>query len=250
MRESIPTGKRRISHFNPQQLYVPFSFKETNKIVKGRIVNRSVLLDESEILPDNFGSNAVLLLNPYDQTDNDVKQFLGNNVFVLQYVKRRILQIPSIYPFENLKGAIVDCEGKPFANHEFQIFLSDVIDPTKACVGTASTDENGKFDIPHTNDSSCKFYIFIKDPNYGNFFAQIVDSRINSTLILPAVSNQSRFFERSIWGTVTTPDGEPVVGALVDCPFVITAAGLKYQHFPLPLKALLLPMRWADSQGR
>lgn len=234
-----------VSRFNPQQMYVPFSYKEEYKTVQGRLMKRSVSLEQSEILPDETGSNPVVLLNPYDQTDNDVKQFLGNNVYVLQYVKGKSLQIPYIKFFENQKGAISDCEGKPFADHEFEIFLSDNSDPTKVWIGTGSTDKDGRFDVPQVNESNGKFYIFIKDPNYGSFFAQIVDSRINPTII-PAVSIQSKFFDRSIWGSVTTEDGQPVAGALVDCQFVFSAAGAKISAISSPFKSTAI----TDEKGR
>ena len=220
--------------------------EEKYKTIKVQINNRSFSIEPLQILQTEPGTEVVILVHPSDQTDSDVKNLLNDTIFVLPYRNSKAFQIPEFTPDKNNVCTICDTEGNPLVNSRIEIYISDNFDPSKAWIGTDYTNENGQLNYPKVSGPVKSFYLFIRDPNYGIFFVDIGSSEKNLKIFLPAVKQGSKLFERSIWGTVSAQDGQPVSGAAISCSYAISPAGARIA----PAKNSYRCMVLTDEQGK
>ena len=95
------------------------------------------------------------------------------------------------------------------------------------------TDEYGRIAIPRIEPAQFACLMQIQHADYGIGRCEALFWGPHSQLRLPFVPRNSEFRKRALTGTIVTPDGNPVAGAVVTCGHVRTAGeGLINGAFP------------------
>ena len=123
-----------------------------------------------------------------------------------------------------------DAIGEPIPNATVEIFLGRPWgSKVPESLGKAKLDEEGRLRPPRSNTRLEYCCFTISHPEYGT---AMVDPKPNSALdelvtncTVPLVRAGSKADERSIWGTIVDPNGNPVAGAMIMCFGVRTPGG-------------------------
>jgi len=166
-----------------------------------------------------ISDSAAVVVSGKQQKDETVAAVMGDSVCAERYQKGKRL---SIWPRRSgTKGStlwtLADALGDPVPKVSVDIFVrgAQQEDP---CVylHTATTNEQGQFEVPDLNGALGFFSFAISDPNYGvcRIDRYLHDQR---DLVVPLVPRAAEAFERSIHGIVVDPEGNPVGGAVIEC---------------------------------
>ena len=95
------------------------------------------------------------------------------------------------------------------------------------------SDEFGRVAIPPANGNSIECTAQIYHPEYGWGFCEVELRVMQKQLCLPLARRGTQLRSRAVQGVVVSPDGKPVVGAIVHCHNVRTAGeGLINGSYP------------------
>ena len=173
-----------------------------------------------------MSESAVIVVAGQDQTDEAVAFVLDNFVYVELYAFKKGKNFyiwPSLSDTkDSTEWFVADALGLPLPKATVEIFVRGPADNNpRIYLSTASTDEQGRLEIPVLTGELRFFSFIISEPNYG---IALVNPYISEQreLIVPLVSRSTDAYERSIRGIVVDPQGNPVVGAVIECSNIRT----------------------------
>ena len=163
--------------------------------------------------------SAAIVVSGIEQKDKAVAAMMGDSLCAESYEKGKRLSIrPSRSVITGPKELFVtDALGLAFPKASVDIFVHGVSDEDPHIfLYTATADDQGRLEIPALTGKLRYFSFIISEPNYG---VSLVDRYIREQeeLIVPLVSRTSGAYERSIYGMVMDPEGNPVGGAVIKC---------------------------------
>jgi len=171
-----------------------------------------------------IGESAVIVVTGRDQTDEAVAAVVGDSVYAKRYEKETLISIWPPRAGQELSTRLTfnDALGAAIPRASVEIFVQGPSseDP-RVCVRTATADDRGQLEIPHTEGALRFFSFIVSDPNYG---VCLVDRYLHeqTNIVTPLVPRGTLAYERSIHGTILDPDGNPVRGAVIQCTNVRT----------------------------
>jgi hypothetical protein len=161
--------------------------------------------------------SAAIVVSGKQQKDNTVATILGNSVCAERYQKgKRFFIFPAR---SDTKGSIwwtlADALGNLVPKVSVDIFVRGA-QQEGPCVylHTATTNEQGQFEVPELTGTLRFLSFAISDPNYG---VCRIDRYLDDHLVMPLVPQATEAFERSIHGIVVNPEGKPIGGAVIEC---------------------------------
>jgi len=176
-----------------------------------------------EVFP-GIKDSAVIVVSGRQQKDEAVAAVMGDSICAERYKKGKRFSIPS--PNSGTKGstewAVTDALGFAFAKASVDIFVRGVSsEGPYIYLHTVATDDQGLLEVPDLTGGLRYFSFIISKPNYG---VSLLDRYIREQkeLIMPLVSRTSDAYERSIYGIVMDPEGNPVGGAIIECSNIRT----------------------------
>lgn len=213
------------------QMPSTFHYENNYKKVRAHIKNNALVFEQSDIPAVEPPNGVMILIYPEDQVDEVVQQYLKNTINCHLYGKEPIYIIPDTGQLSGKPLEVKDALDKKIPSCKVEVFLADQNNPTRISVMSGVTDVNGQIKFPKIlwRGFSLNLKWIIKAPGYGSFF---VDRWVGYNS-LPVINKESEFFDRSIWGTVTGPDGKPVSGAIIRCGSITypTGAGFPQNMF-------------------
>ncbi|MCK4782495.1 MAG: carboxypeptidase regulatory-like domain-containing protein, partial [Desulfobacteraceae bacterium] len=147
-----------------------------------------------------------------------------------------------------------DALGEPIPEATVEIFNGSSWEKRKPdSIGKIKLDEKGRLRPPESNPTLRSCCFIVSHPDYGT---ALVERRRERDLgeplfscTVPLVRIGTKADERSIWGTVVDPNGNPVAGAMITCVGVTVPSGghirfaSTFPYQPLPLRTI------TDEQG-
>jgi hypothetical protein len=166
-------------------------------------------------------SQSVVVI-PEDQHDMTIRDVLGNCVYTEPYRKGLRLDLARCGGNQrSRRWTFNDAMDNPIPSADTQIFLANFDDPN-LIFRSVRLDESGRLQAPVSLGSRNHFRIVVSHPDYGT--AVVVPNPFKQQRVfrLPLINADAAPVERTIWGTVTDPNGNPVPAALIDYGTVIT----------------------------
>jgi len=163
--------------------------------------------------------SAAVVVSGKQQKDETVLEVMGDSVCAERYQKGKQF---AIWPRRSgTKGAtlwtLTDALGDPVPKVSVDMFVGGA-QQEDPCVylHTATTNEQGQFEVPDLTGELRFFSFVVSDPNYG---VCRIDRYLHdqTDLVVPLVPRATEAFERSIHGIVVGPEGNPVGGAVIEC---------------------------------
>jgi len=133
-----------------------------------------------------------------------------------------------------------DALGEPIPEATVEIFEGSNWEKRKPdSIGKSKLDEKGRLRPPESNPRLQLCCFIVSHPDYGTalveprWYAASLNELLTSCTV-PLVRIGTKADERSIWGTVVDPNGNPVAGALVTCIGVTTPGGGRIRSASTP----------------
>ena len=146
-----------------------------------------------------------------------------------------------------------DALGEPIPEATVEIFEGSNWEKRKAdSIGKIKLDEKGRLRPPESNPRLQLCCFIVSHPDYGTALVErkqyMGPQEPLSSCTVPLVRIGTKADERSIWGTVVDPNGNPVRGALIHCYGLGTLGG---GHISVLSKPPYQPLRTiTDKQGQ
>jgi hypothetical protein len=189
------------------------------KLISVPLSGLSVSFDTVRKTFPGIKDSAAVVVSGRQQKDEAVAEMLGGLVCAGRYEKGKELFIMPLQPDQSGSSEwnVTDALGLPFPKASVDIFVRGPSDKDPHIyLQTTDTDEQGRLDVPDLMGELRFLSFVISEPNYG---VALVNRYINEQkeLIVPLVSKTTDAYERSIHGIVADPQGNPVVGAVIEC---------------------------------
>jgi len=194
------------------------------KIISVPLSSLSVGFDAVRETFPGVKDSAVIVVSGREQKDDVVATVVGDSVCAERYEKGKRFSIrPSHSDTKgSAKWTVTNALGFAFPKASVDIFVHGVSDEDPHIfLYTVTADDQGRLEIPDLNGKLRFFSFIISEPNYG---VSLLDRYIREQkeLIVPLVSRTSEAYERSIYGIVMDPEGNPVGGAVIECSNIRT----------------------------
>ena len=165
--------------------------------------------------PQQVGEFTVVVLLGDDQQDPVVREAIGDYICALRYSKGGEF---FIYPHEtndeywNFRDAL----DNPIPQARVQIFLSKSgLDGWRILLCERQLDNLGQMRKLSRLPGGWEFYLTVAHEDYGIAVIEPTLTESKTTFVLPFGQAGSEADERTAWGIVLDPDGNPVAGASV-----------------------------------
>ena len=187
------------------------------KLISVPLSGLSVSFDDVREAFPGISNTAAVVVSGRQQKDKAVAAMMGDSLCAERYEKGIRFSIRPSY--SGTKGStewvVTDALGLPFPKASVEIFVRGVSDEVPHIyLHTATTDDQGRLEIPDLTGKLRLLSFIISEKNYG---VSLVDRYINERLIVPLVPKTTEAYKRSIHGIVMDPEGNPVSGALIEC---------------------------------
>jgi len=180
----------------------------------------AIQLSGFSLNPGNMPTGGIVALFSEDQSDNDVKELLGNSIQTWRYegagpyiMRTRV---------DGIDRLIVDAQGEPLPGAELEIrLLTDGEETSPELVfGIWQTGSDGSVELPKIDGDVTMADVLIDRTGYGTAIAGLLGA--NSTIKTGLVANGSPAWYRAFRGSVVDPENKPVDGAMVEVDYVRT----------------------------
>ncbi len=196
------------------------------KLINVTLSRLSVSFDAVRKAFPSINDSAAVVVCGWQQKDEIVAKMLGGSVYAGRYKKGKKLSIRPLLPGQDgsLELNVTDALGLALPQASVDIFVRGPAgDEPRFYLTTAGTDEQGLLEVPVLKGRLRYFSFVVSKPNYG---IALIDPYINlderKELNVPLVSRSSEAFKRSIHGVVADPEGNPIVGAVIECSSIRT----------------------------
>ncbi len=191
----------------------------TYKLINVPLTDFSFSFDAVRDALPGVSDSAAIVVSGNQQKDKALAAIIGDSLCAERYEKgKRFFIRPSHSDTKSPKEWVVtDALGLPFPKASVEIFVHGVSDEDPHIyLHTATTDDQGRLEIPDLTGKLRLLSFIISEKNYG---VSLVDRYINEQkeLIVPLVSKATEAYNRSIHGIVMDPEDNPVGGALIEC---------------------------------
>jgi len=166
---------------------------------------------------DEVDESAFVAILAEDQPDETMKQLIGDRVYGWAYRKGLEFSLPTRAraSTKDYCWSFVDALGNPIPQATVEIFSADYGNPTKVRIRKVLLDEKGRVKMPALTGQLNRLSLIVSHPDYGIAFVEEVYPWHRETHFLPLSKMGTEADERSIWGVVVDPEGNPVEGAVV-----------------------------------
>ncbi len=196
------------------------------KLINVPLSRLSVSFDAVRKAFPGIKDSAVVVVCGRQQKDEVVAKMLGGSVCVERYKKGKKLSIRPLLPGQvgSSELNVTDALGLAFPQASVDIFVrGPADDDPRICLSTAGTDEQGLLEVPDLIGGLRYFSFVVSKPNYGIALVDpYIDLGERKELNVPLVSRTTEAYERSIYGIVMDPEGNPVAGAVISCSYIRT----------------------------
>jgi len=189
------------------------------KLISVPLSGLSVSFDAVREAFPGISDTAAIVVSGQQQKDEAVAAVMGDSVCAERYKKGKQFSIWSqrFGIKDTPEWVVTDALGLPFPKASVEVFVRGVPDKDPSIyLRTAATNEQGQLKVPELIGTLRFLSFIISEPNYG---VSLVDSYVHGQkeLIVPLVSRTTEAYERSIYGIVMDPEGNPVGGAVIEC---------------------------------
>jgi len=197
------------------------------------------------VMPRIDGS-TILAVTPQDQQDDAVAAVITNIVFAAPYKEKENFTLWPIYGGLTRQRLLKFCDGigNPLAGAKIDVFLYDYPTKIKIFLGSFILDELGQWTAPAPYYSLRQYSFILSLSGYGVVAVKEIWPECD-TVYVPFVRLGSEAYQRALRGTIVDPEGNPVVGASVECEEIRTLGGGLIRR-PLYCQGEVI----SDSSGR
>jgi hypothetical protein len=201
-------GRTLVVRLYSQGQQDPTKFEKLDVKLKGS----QVVLE-----PDESVASAILVITAEDQTDNMVRQAIGDRLCAWEF-KREIrfpLPFPDRQSDDKQFWIFTDALGEPIPAATVELCLPGRRG-LRVTVGRHVLDDAGRLPKKRFFGDFHTFSCLLSHRDYGLTGVSGL-SRGDARIVLPLVRADAIAAQRAISGLVVDPDGDPVAGAVVEC---------------------------------
>lgn len=205
----------KLKLYKFKQWVLPQDEPEVFEKITVEFKGNSLRLESIEPAPAQSDKSTVVVIIAEDQNDTLVKKALDDAIYAQPYEQGLTFSLPRARQIPSVWLTFSDALGDPIPQATVQIFLSDNRNQAKASIRNVLLDDKGRMAMPTLTGSLNRLALIISHPDYGIAFVEEVYPWSRKTYLLPLSKTGTQADQRSIWGVVVDPQGNPVQGALI-----------------------------------